>query len=54
MNVSFLIAFICFLIGALAGIFEWNLGEFDAIAWGLAFLALGHLWIWHINVGNRT
>lgn len=38
------VALICFLIGALASIFGWNLGRFNAIAWGLFFLALS---LWH-------
>lgn len=39
---SFLASFVCFLILVLAGLFDWALGDFDAIAWGLMFLALGH------------
>ena len=33
----FLIVFAlaCFLVAALAPIFQWNLGKFNAIAWGL-------------------
>ena len=40
---SFLIAFVSFLVAALAPVFHWSLGRFDAIAWGLTFLALGFL-----------
>lgn len=44
MNVSFIVALFCFLLAALAPLFEWNLGDFHAIAWGLAALTLGFLW----------
>lgn len=44
MNLSFAAALFCFLLAALAPIFDWSLGEFHAIAWGLAALALGVLW----------
>lgn len=40
---AFLIAFVCFLVGALAGIFTWDLHKFDPVIWGLVFLALGFL-----------
>lgn len=35
-----LIAFVCFLLAALASVFGWNLGRFNAIAWGLLFFLL--------------
>ena len=41
--ISLLIAFVCFLIAALAPVFEWTLGDFNAIAWGLTFFALASL-----------
>jgi hypothetical protein len=44
MNISFVVALFCFLLAALAALFGWSLGEFDAIAWGLAALTLGFLW----------
>ncbi len=44
MNLAFIVALFCFLLAALAPLFEWNLGDFHAIAWGLAALALGFLW----------
>jgi hypothetical protein len=44
MNLAFIAALFCFLIAALASLFGWSLGEFNAIAWGLAALALGLLW----------
>src|SRR6266478_2873759 len=40
---SFLVAFVCFLLAALAPVFTWTFGRFDPIAWGLTFLALGFL-----------
>lgn len=49
MNLSLLISFICFLVGALASLFEWNLGEFEPVLWGLTFLALGFLWPFSIG-----
>lgn len=44
MNLSFLAALFCFLLAALAPLFGWDLGDFHAVAWGLAALALGFLW----------
>lgn len=40
---NFLVAFICFLLAALAPVFSWTFGKFDPISWGLTFLALGFL-----------
>lgn len=40
---AFLVAVFCFLIAALAPVFNWNLGDFNAIAWGLVATALGLL-----------
>lgn len=40
----FFLSFICFLVLALAGLFGWDLGDFDALAWGLTALAAGHFW----------
>lgn len=37
---ALLVALVCFLIAALASIFGWSLGRFNAIAWGLFFFAL--------------
>lgn len=44
MNLSIMVSIFIFLIAALAPLFEWNLGDFHAIAWGLFFFALGHIW----------
>lgn len=41
--VAYLIAVVLFLIAGLAVPMEWDLGDFHAIAWGLAALSLGHL-----------
>lgn len=41
--ISLLIALFCFLIAALAPVFEWTLGSFNAIAWGLFFFTLASL-----------
>jgi hypothetical protein len=43
-NLLMIVAIVCFVIGALAPVFGWNLGHFDALAWGLAFFAAGHVW----------
>jgi hypothetical protein len=48
-NIAFLISLICFLLAALAPIFEYSLGKFDAIAWGLAALAAGFLVPWGVR-----
>lgn len=44
MNLSFIAALVFFLLAALAPILSFDLGKFDAIAWGLAAIALGLLW----------
>ena len=44
MNIAFLVSLLCFVLAGLAPILEFSLGRFDAIAWGLAALALGFLW----------
>lgn len=44
MNILFLISTVIFVIAGLAPILEFDLGRFDAIAWGLAALAAGFLW----------
>lgn len=49
MNISFLVALICFLIAALASPLGFSLGEFDPIAWGLAALAFGFLAPWGVR-----
>jgi hypothetical protein len=43
-NLAFVAALICFAVAALAPLFDWALGDFHAIAWGLAALAVGFLW----------
>lgn len=52
MNIAFVAALICFLIAALAPLFDWALGDFNALAWGLAALtvALG----WPAAAARRT
>ncbi len=40
---SFLAAFVCFLLAALAPVFEWTFGRFSPVDWGLTFVALGFL-----------
>lgn len=44
MNLCFVIAAFFFLLAGLAPILDFNLGEFDAIAWGLFALTIGFLW----------
>jgi hypothetical protein len=44
MNIAFIVALFCFLLAGLSSLFGWALGEFNAIAWGLAALTLGMLW----------
>jgi hypothetical protein len=41
--VAFLLSFFSFLIYALAGLFDWDLGDFDPLAWGFVALSLGHV-----------
>ena len=43
MNLAIFVSFVIFLIGALAGLFEWSLGDFDPLMWGLVFFSFGHL-----------
>jgi hypothetical protein len=43
-NIAFVVALVCFLIAALAPLFDWALGDFNALAWGLAALTVGFLW----------
>lgn len=44
MNIAFVIALVLFVIAALAPLFDWALGDFHAVAWGLAAMAAGFLW----------
>jgi len=44
MNFLFLISLVCFVLAGLAPVLDFDLGRFDAIAWGLAALAAGFLW----------
>jgi hypothetical protein len=44
MNILFVVALILFAVAGLTPVFEWNLGRFDPISWGLAALAGGFLW----------
>lgn len=40
----FIIAFLLFIYKALAPVFDYVInGDFDVIAWGLAFFVLGHI-----------
>jgi hypothetical protein len=43
-NIFFVIALFLFALAGLAPLFEFELGKFDAVACGLAALALGFLW----------
>ena len=40
---SLLAATFCFLVGALTPVFNWSLGEFSPLYWGLFFFALSFL-----------
>lgn len=40
---SLLVAVFIFLIGALAPVFDWSLGKFSPLYWGLFFFALSFL-----------
>lgn len=40
---SLLAAVIIFLIGALAPMFKWNLGDWNPLYWGLMFFSLSFL-----------
>lgn len=40
---SLLLAVFIFFVGALAPIFNWNLGDFSPLYWGLGFFALSFL-----------
>lgn len=51
---AFAVSFVCFLIAALAGLFEWDLGDFDAVVWGLVFLSLGHVFEYKGTLGDYT
>jgi len=44
MNIAFLVALVCFILAGLAPILEFDLGQFHAIAWGLAAMACGFIW----------
>lgn len=48
MNLAIIISAFIFLIGALAPLFDWNLGDFNYLAWGLFAFALGHIWTYVI------
>lgn len=41
--ISLLVAVFIFFIGALAPIFEWDLGSFSVLYWGLFFFSLSFL-----------
>ena len=41
--IFYVIAAVLFAIAGLTPVFNWNLGEFNVIAWGLCALALGHV-----------
>jgi hypothetical protein len=40
---SLILAVFIFLIGALAPVFKWTLGEFSPLYWGLLFFSLSFL-----------
>lgn len=44
MNLAIIISIFIFLIGALAPLFQWHLGKFDPLMWGLVAFAFGHIW----------
>jgi hypothetical protein len=54
LNLLFIVSAFCFLIAALAPIFDWALGDFNAIAWGLFALVVGMLWAYEVPVGRRN
>jgi hypothetical protein len=41
--IAFLVAFVLFLVNALASEYDWNLHGHNYLAWGLVFLSLGFL-----------
>jgi hypothetical protein len=41
--ISLLVAVFIFLIGALAPVFDWSLGKFSPLYWGLFFFSLSFL-----------
>lgn len=50
---AFAVSFVLFLIAALAGLFNWDLGDFDAVVWGFVALALGHVFEYSGNYITR-